>query len=234
MTLQIGKLHTLNTRLETASVEQAMDGLEKGTGTVVFNEEAESRLAASIREAGKSTRRTFSQVAIVQFKDRTVLLSDGFVHPQPDIKTMTAIIQNAIATARKAGIDAPKVAVLSAVELVSPQMDSAVPAAVMEAMGNRGQFGNGVAVEGPLSMDVSLSEKAAEEKHVDTPVAGKANILIGHMATVPAGILSGWIRFASPESVISVLTDGKSWHPFLLAGMSGKQIEQTLAFCEVE
>ena len=78
------------------------------------------------------------------------------------------------------------------------------------------------------------AKKAAEEKHVDTPVAGKANILIGHMATVPAGILSGWIRFASPESVISVLTDGKSWHPFLLAGMSGKQIEQTLAFCEVE
>lgn len=234
MTLQLGNLHTLNMRLENGSLDQAMDSLQNDTGTVVFNEQPDSRLAARVREAGKNTRRIFSQVVIIHFKDKTVLLSDGFVHQQPDIKTMTGIIQNSITTASKAGIDAPKVAVLSAVELVSPQMDSAVPAAVMEAMGNRGQFGKGIAVEGPLSMDVALSEKAAEEKHVDTPVAGQANILIGHMATVPSGILSGWMHFAKPASIISVLTDGKRWHPFLLEGMSGRNVEQTLAFCAVE
>jgi len=228
---RLGNNYSLTTPLEPVDIQHAMAVLKDGSGSIVFNGIHDSRLAAHLRETGTEARKLFSQIGIVRFPDRTILVTDGFVHPQPDIRTLTGIIQNAIATAGKAGVNSPKVAVLSAVELVSPQMDSAVPAAVMEAMGSRGPFGKDVSVEGPLSMDVALSGKAADEKKVHTPVAGNANILVGHIATIPMGIIAGWMRFARPLSVVSVLTDGRTWHPFLINGMSEEYVEQTLTFC---
>ena len=212
---RLGDNHPLTRPLEPVDIHQAMDILKEGSGTVVFNGVHDSGLAARLRETGTETRKLFSQIGIVQFQGRTILVTDGFVHPQPDIRTMTAIIQNAVATAAKTGVDSPKIAVLSAVELVSPQMDSAVPAAVMEAMGSRGQFGKNVQVEGPLSMDVALSAKAAEEKHVHTPVAGNANIPVVEPVPGYTGCLHLLCRFEVPvdsrtESLVLKPQEGES------------------------
>lgn len=200
---------------------------------VVINEPESVSTYTELRKISKTLRKTFSHVAILQLNNRSILLTDSFVHPNPDISTLSKIIANAAFVAGKMGIDAPKISVLSAVEVVSLQMESAVPAAVMEAMGFRNQFGPGVRVEGPLSMDVSLSPEAAAEKHVNTPVAGKADVLVGHRATIPQGIFKTLKLFAKPQSLISVLTDGKNLFPMPLKIMSPEDIRITLNFCDV-
>ncbi|NOY22791.1 MAG: hypothetical protein GXO70_04665 [Acidobacteria bacterium] len=200
---------------------------------VIINEPESIATFRELREIAKSMKKTFSHIAILQMSNRSLLLTDSFVHPEPDIPTLTRIVANAAFVASKMGIGAPKISVLSAVEVVSLQMESAIPAAVMEAMGSRKQFGPNVRVEGPLSMDVALSTEAAAEKHVNTPVAGKADVLVGHRATVPQGIFKTLKLFAKPQSLVSVITDGKNLFPMPLKIMSPEDIRITLNFCNV-
>jgi phosphate butyryltransferase len=77
----------------------------------------------------------------------------------------------------------PKVALLSAVETVYPNMPVAMGGAVIAKMAERGQIKDAV-VDGPLSLDVALSPEAAQEKRVGGPVAGKADILVANRIEV--------------------------------------------------
>ena len=79
--------------------------------------------------------------------------------------------------ARKFGIERPKAAILAATEKVSPAMPATLDAAILAQMARRGQI-RGVDVDGPLALDVALSEEAAAVKGVESPVAGNADILI--------------------------------------------------------
>jgi hypothetical protein len=200
---------------------------------IIINEPEAAATFSELREISRNMKRSFSHVAILQLNNRSLLLTDSFIHPEPDIPTLTRIVGNSAFVAGKMGIDSPKISLLSAVEVVSLQMESAIPAAVMEAMGARKQFGPNVQVEGPLSMDVSLSPEAAAEKHVNTPVAGKADVLVGHRATITQGIFKTLRLFAKPQSLISVITDGENLFPMPLKIMSPEDIRITLNFCDV-
>jgi phosphotransacetylase len=69
------------------------------------------------------------------------------------------------------------VAILAAVEVVNPRMPTTLEAAALCKMADRGQIA-GAAVDGPLAFDNAISEAAAREKGIQSPVAGKADILM--------------------------------------------------------
>lgn len=75
------------------------------------------------------------------------------------------------------GIEEPKVAILSAVETVNPDIPSTLDAAALCKMADRGQISGGL-LDGPLAFDNAISEAAAKEKGIVSPVAGKADILV--------------------------------------------------------
>jgi phosphate butyryltransferase len=108
---------------------------------------------------------------------RLVLLSDGGINIKPDLKAMVAIIKNAVKFAHKLRIEKPKVALLAAVETVNPDMEETLQASIITRMYQRGQIGNCI-IDGPLALDNAISVFAAEKKGIDSPVAGKADILI--------------------------------------------------------
>ncbi len=219
---------------EQMETKKAFEALDSGKiETIIINEAESATTFAELRTTSKKRKKTLSHLAILQLSNRPLIVTDSFVHPQPDIPTLNQIITNAVFIAGKMGINTPRIAILSAVELVSLQMESAIPAAVMEAMGSRKQFGPGIRVEGPLSMDVALSPEAAREKHVETPVAGKADILVGHRATIPQGIFKTLKLFGKPQSLVSVLTDGEFIFPMPLKIMSPEDIRITLNFCGI-
>ncbi len=110
---------------------------------------------------------------------RPLLLTDGGMVPAPDLKAKVALIENAVLVARGLGIALPKVAALAAVETVNPDMQATVDAALLTAMNRRGQI-KGCVVDGPLAMDLALSEEAARHKGVRSDVAGRADILLFH------------------------------------------------------
>jgi phosphate butyryltransferase len=106
-----------------------------------------------------------------------VFVTDGAMNIAPDFEQKAQIATNAIALARLFGVAEPKVAVLAGVELVNPKMQATQDAAILTLMSHRGQFEVGM-VEGPLALDLAVSEEAARVKGVKNPVAGKANILL--------------------------------------------------------
>ena len=108
---------------------------------------------------------------------RRVIISDAAINIAPDIEQKKDIIQNAIILARAIGIDPPKVAVLSAVEVVRTKMPSSMDAAVLAKMADRNQIAGGI-VDGPLDLDIAVDAESARIKGVKSPVAGQADILI--------------------------------------------------------
>ena len=87
------------------------------------------------------------------------------------------ITQNAIDLCHALGIEKPKVAILAAVETVSPSMPSTLDAAALCKMADRKQI-TGAILDGPLAFDNAISHAAADTKGIDSPVAGDPDILL--------------------------------------------------------
>jgi phosphate butyryltransferase len=108
---------------------------------------------------------------------KLVLMSDGGIVIKPDLKTMLSLIYNAVRIAHKLDNPNPKVALLSAVEVVNPDIPETQTAAVIAKMNDRGQI-PGCLVDGPLGLDNAISAYAAKKKGINSPVAGDADVLI--------------------------------------------------------
>jgi phosphate acetyltransferase len=128
---------------------------------------------------GLRTARRMSQVFIMDVPTypRLLLVTDAAINIYPTLEDKADIVQNAIELAYVLGIDAPKVAILSAVETVNPKIESTLHAAALCKMADRGQITGGI-LDGPLAFDNAVSEQAAKTKGIVSPVAGRADILL--------------------------------------------------------
>lgn len=131
------------------------------------------------KEVGLRTGKLMSHVAIFETEafDRLLFLTDVAFNMYPELKDKVQIINNAVKVAHAVGIEEPKVAPVCAVEVVNPNMPATLDAAMLAKMSDRGQI-KGCIVDGPLALDIALSEEAAHHKKVTGPVAGKADILL--------------------------------------------------------
>jgi phosphate acetyltransferase len=128
---------------------------------------------------GLRTDRRISHVFLmdVPVYPRLLLVTDAAINITPGLKEKVHIVQNAIDLANVLGIKEPKVAILSAVETVNPDIPSTIDAASLCKMADRKQITGGI-LDGPLAFDNAISEQAARTKKIDSPVAGKADILL--------------------------------------------------------
>jgi len=131
------------------------------------------------KDGGLRTLRRISHVFVLNVAslEQPLFITDAAINIAPDLPTKADIIQNAIDLARACGIKLPYVAVLSAVETVSFNIPSSMDAAILAKMADRGQITGGL-VDGPLAMDNAIDVGAAKTKHLTSPVAGKAQILV--------------------------------------------------------
>jgi phosphate butyryltransferase len=116
------------------------------------------------------------------------LASDGGVNVAPNLKEKIGIVRNAVTLAHALGIENPKVAILSGVEKVQPEMQSTVDAVALAKICSYGEIPDCV-VDGPFALDNAISKEAAQTKKVESPVAGTADILI--MPDLEAGNIFG-------------------------------------------
>jgi len=107
---------------------------------------------------------------------KPLLITDAAINIQPNLSVKADIIQNAIEFAQIMGVAQPKVAILSAVETVTPSIPSTLDAAALCKMADRGQITGGL-LDGPLALDNAISPKAVRIKGIDSEVAGQADIL---------------------------------------------------------
>jgi phosphate acetyltransferase/phosphate butyryltransferase len=130
-------------------------------------------------DTGLRTGRRLSHVFVLDVPGymRPLLVTDAAINIAPTLEEKVFIVQNAIDLAHVLGIEAPRVAVLAAVETVNPAMRSTLDAAALCKMADRGQITGGL-VDGPLAFDNAVSPAAAKEKGIVSPVAGLADILL--------------------------------------------------------
>ena len=131
------------------------------------------------KEAKLRTGRLISHCAMMSVPTyaRRFVLSDIALNIAPDTDQKRDICQNAIGFARALGIDLPKVAVLAAVETVRTKMPASLDGAILAKMADRGQIVGGI-VDGPLDLDAAVDAEAARIKHITSPIAGLADVLI--------------------------------------------------------
>ncbi|MGO9079897.1 MAG: bifunctional enoyl-CoA hydratase/phosphate acetyltransferase [Streptosporangiaceae bacterium] len=128
---------------------------------------------------GLITDRRMSHVFAIEAPTypRLLFITDAALNIEPDLAAKRDIVQNAIELACACGVAEPRVAVLSAVETVNPQLRSSMDAAALAKMAERGQIRGGL-VDGPLGFDNAVSVDAAAAKGIKSPVAGQADILV--------------------------------------------------------
>ena len=130
-------------------------------------------------KTGLRTARRISHVFIMDVPtySETIFITDAAINIFPDLDAKRDIVQNAIDLFTQVGLGTPRVAILSAVETVTAKIPSTIDAAALCKMADRGQITGGL-LDGPLAFDNAVDPEAARIKGIQSPVAGRAQILV--------------------------------------------------------
>ena len=176
-------------RFRLVEADYSQDSAAKAV-ELVRNAEAEALMKGSLhtdelmgavvkRDTGLRTSRRVSHCFVMDvpgYPDPLVV-TDAAVNIAPTLKEKVDIVQNAIDLMRDLGATEIRVAILSAMETVIPDVPSTLEAAALCKMADRGQITGGL-VDGPLALDNAINPEAARIKKIDSPVAGRANVLV--------------------------------------------------------
>ena len=199
--LDIAGFDMIDAAHSQAAAEKAVELVRSGKAELLMKGSLHSDellAAATKRDTGLRTARRISHVFVmdVPTHPETLFITDAAVNIAPDLLAKRDIIQNAIDLYAGLGLGTPKVAILSAVETVTPNIPSTIEAAALCKMADRGQI-NGGELDGPLAFDNAISLEAAQIKGIRSPVAGRAEILVvpdleaGNMLAKNLTFLSG-------------------------------------------
>ena len=161
--------------------------------------------AVLVRDTGLRTERRLSHIYVMKVDSypRYLFITDAAINITPDLAIKRDICQNAIDLCHALGIAQPKVAILSAVETVTPAIPSTLDAAALCKMADRGQI-TGAILDGPLAFDNAISLLAAETKGISSPVAGRPDILL--TPDLEAGNILAkqltWLAHASAAGIV--------------------------------
>jgi phosphate acetyltransferase len=165
-----------------AAAERAVELVHEGKGELLMKGSLhtdELMRAVTNSKTGLRTARRISHVFIMDVPTypETLFVTDAAINIAPDLDAKRDIIQNAVDLFTQVGLGMPRVAILSAVETVTSKIPSTIDAAALCKMADRGQITNAI-LDGPLAFDNAISPEAAKIKGIQSPVAGKAQILV--------------------------------------------------------
>jgi phosphate acetyltransferase len=182
------------------------------------------------RETGLRTSRRISHCFVMDVPghDQPLIITDAAVNIAPDLKAKVDIIQNAIDLAHALTAGEVRVGILSAMESVNPDVPSTIEAAALCKMADRGQI-TGAILDGPLALDNAISAQAARIKKIDSPVAGRANVLL--VPDLEAGnMLAKSLSFLADADAAGIVLGAKV--PIILTSRADEEIAR-LASCAV-
>ena len=118
-------------------------------------------------ESGLRTDRRLSHAYFVDLPGRPsgLLIADAQLNIAPNLAAKKDIVANTIELARALGVAAPGVALLAAMDYVTPAFPSTADAAALKSMAEQGMFGAAVCRR-PADADSALSADAARANGV--------------------------------------------------------------------
>ncbi|MDP3386430.1 MAG: bifunctional enoyl-CoA hydratase/phosphate acetyltransferase [Eubacteriales bacterium] len=161
------------------------------------------------KDGGLNIGKFISQISIFEKPsgDGLMLLTDCAMAIAPNLEEKKKIIENAIEIAQIIGYEMPKVALLSAVETINPEIQDTLDAAILSKMADRGQIKGGI-VDGPFALDNAVSVEAAKHKGITGEVAGRADILIAPNLQVGNVIHKSITYFACKDLASAIVGAG--------------------------
>jgi len=172
----------VGTPTNKAAATAAVDLVRQGQASVLMKgylHTDEMLRAVLAHDTGLRTDRLLSHVFVLEVPTyhKLLLITDAAINITPGITEKAAITQNAVELAQKLGVAQVKVAALSSIETINPNIPSTVHAACLSKMAERGQI-KGAIVDGPLAFDNAISATAAREKGIVSPVSGDADVVV--------------------------------------------------------
>jgi len=180
--IDIGGVAIEDAPYSQASAMRAVELVREGKAEALMKGSlhTDELMAAVVRrETGLRTARRVSHCFVMDVPSysETLIVSDAAVNIAPTMEDKVDIIQNAIDLGHALRFSEVRVAILSAMETVNPKVPSTVEAGALCKMADRGQITGGV-LDGPLALDNAISLESVKIKKIDSPVAGRANVLI--------------------------------------------------------
>lgn len=170
--IHVAHSHAAATKAAEMAAQGEVEMLMKGS--LHTDEMIQAVLAQPALRTGRRMSHVFR--FDVPLYSKPLLITDAALNIRPTLREKMDIIQNAIDFARIMGVETPKVAIVSAVETVNPNIPSTLDAAALCKMADRGQITGGL-LDGPLAFDNAISAQAARIKKIESAVAGDADIL---------------------------------------------------------
>jgi phosphate acetyltransferase len=180
--LDITGLQIVDAAHSQESAEKAVELVRLGKAEALMKGSlhTDELMAAVVRrETGLRTARRISHCFVMDVPNHPtpLMITDAAVNIAPTLAEKVDITQNAIDLAHALGAKEVRVAILSAMETVNPNVPSTIEAAALCKMADRGQI-TGAILDGPLALDNAISVAAAKIKKIESPVAGRANVLV--------------------------------------------------------
>jgi phosphate acetyltransferase len=180
--IDIGRFEKVDVAHSEAAAAKAVELVLQGRGELLMKGSLhtdELMRAVTASAGGLRTERRISHVFIMDvptYPD-ALFITDAAINIFPDLMVKRDIVQNAIDLYTQVGLGTPRVALLSAVETVTPKIPSTIEAAALCKMAERGQITGGL-LDGPLAFDNAIDPEAARIKGIKSEVAGRAQILV--------------------------------------------------------
>jgi phosphate acetyltransferase len=180
--IDIGRYELVDVPHSDAAAAKAVELIRAAQGEMLMKGSLhtdELMRAVTAANTGLRTARRISHVFIMDVPTRaeTLFVTDAAINIFPDLDAKRDIVQNVIDLFTELGLGTPLVAILSAVETVTPKIPSTIDAAALCKMADRGQITGGI-LDGPLAFDNAIDPEAARIKCIHSPVAGQAQILV--------------------------------------------------------
>ena len=180
--IDISKFEVVDVPHSDAAAAKGVELIREGKGELLMKGSLhtdELMRAVTASNTGLRTARRISHVFIMDVPTyaETLFVTDAAINIFPDLDAKRDIVQNAIDLFTQAGLGTPRVAILSAVETVTSKIPSTIEAAALCKMADRKQITGGI-LDGPLAFDNAIDPEAAKIKGIESPVAGRAQILV--------------------------------------------------------
>ena len=199
--IDLGTLPIVDTPHSEASAAKTVALVREGRVEAIMKGSlhTDELMAAVVhRELGLRTARRISHCFVMDVPSypETLIVTDAAINIAPTLEDKVDIIQNAIDLGHALRFPEVRVAILSAMETIGPKVPSTVEAGALCKMADRGQI-TGAILDGPLALDNAISLESVQIKHINSPVAGRANVLVvpdleaGNMLAKSLSFLAG-------------------------------------------
>ncbi len=199
--IDLGTIPIVDAPYSEASAAKATDLVREGKAEALMKGSlhTDELMGAVVRrDAGLRTARRISHCFVMDVPSyaETLIITDAAINIAPTMEDKVHIIQNAIDLAHALRFPEVRVAILSAMETVNPKIPSTVEAGALCKMADRGQI-TGAILDGPLALDNAINLESVKIKKIDSPVAGRANVLVvpdleaGNMLAKSLSFLAG-------------------------------------------